>query len=97
MLDPQGLSEDSVCGPIRGIAMVRRRNRVDISGPRIRARGYRAMSIAANVDRFAGEPVFKARPPNVRRSCGTDPGPAGFDWVEIDFSSAPLANGRDDS
>jgi len=76
--------------------MVRRRNRVDISGPRIRARGYRAMSIAANVDRFAGEPVFKARPLSVRRSCGTDPGPAGFDWVEIDFSSAPLADGADD-
>jgi|EndMetStandDraft_2_1072991.scaffolds.fasta_scaffold215627_2 hypothetical protein len=77
--------------------MVRRRNRVDISGPRIRARGYRAMSIAANVDRFAGEPLFKPRPLNVRRSCGTDPGPAGFDWVEIEFSSAPLANGLDDS
>lgn len=75
--------------------MVRRRNRV--SGPRIGARGYRAMSIAANVDRFAGEPVVKAPPLNVRRSCGTDPGPAGFDWVEIEFSSAPLANGIDDS
>ena len=77
--------------------MVRRRNRVDVSGTRIRARGYRAMSIAANVDRFAGELAFKARPLNLRHSCGTDPGPAGFDWVEIDFSSAPLANGRDDS
>jgi hypothetical protein len=55
------------------------------------------MSIAANVDRFAGEPVFKALPLNVRRSSGTDPGSAGFDWVEIDFSSAPLANGLDDS
>jgi hypothetical protein len=77
--------------------MVRRRNRVAISGARIRARGYRAMSIAANVDRCAGEPVFKARPLNVRRSCRTDPGPAGFDWVEIDFSSAPLTSGRDDS
>jgi hypothetical protein len=77
--------------------MVRRRNGVDVNRLRIRARGYRAMSIAANVDRFAGEPAFKARPLNLRRSCGTDPGPAGFDWVEIDFSSAPLANGRDDS
>ena len=76
--------------------MVRRRNRVDVNRLRIRARGYRAMSIAANVDRFAGEPALKARPLNLRRSCGTDPGPAGFDWVEIDFSSAPLANGLDD-
>ena len=65
--------------------MVRRRNRVNVNRLRIRARGYRAMSIAANVDRFAGEPAFKARPLNLRRSCGTDPGPAGFDWVEIDF------------
>lgn len=80
--------------------MVRRRNVVDINGLRIRARAYRAMAIAANVDRSAGESVFKARQLrlflNVRRSCGTDPGPAGFDWVEIDFSSAPLGDGLDD-
>jgi|KBSSwiStaDraftv2_1062776.scaffolds.fasta_scaffold5621942_1 hypothetical protein len=77
--------------------MVRRRNRVDVSGTRIRARGYRAMSIAANVDRFVGEPVLQGSAPKRSTFCGTDPGPAGFDWVEIDFSSAPLANGRDDS
>ena len=75
--------------------MVRRRNRVHISGPRNRARSYRA-----NEDRSAGHSVFNARQSksflNLRRSLGTDPGPAGFDWVEIDFSSAPLADGADD-
>jgi hypothetical protein len=75
--------------------MVRRRNSVDINGLRIRARSFRA-----NADRSAGHSVFKARQSrlflNLQRSRGTDPGPAGFDWVEIDFSSAPLADGLDD-
>ena len=73
--------------------MVRRRNAVD--SLTIRARAHRA-----NADRSAGHPVFKARQSrlflNLQRSRGTDPGPAGFDWVEIDFSSAPLADGLDD-
>ena len=90
---PKGQGEDFVCGPIRGIAMVRRRNAVD--SLTIRVRAYRA-----NADRSAGHSVFKARQSrlflNLQRSRGTDPGPAGFDWVEIDFSSAPLANGLDD-
>ena len=90
---PKGPGEDFVCGPIRGIAMVTRGNAVD--SLTIRARAYRA-----NADRSAGHSVFKARQSrlflNLQRSRGTDPGPAGFDWVEIDFSSAPLADGLDD-
>ena len=89
---PKGPGEDFVCGPIRGIAMVRRRNAVD--SLTIRVRAYRA-----NADRSAGHSVFKARQSRLfflQRSRGTDPGPAGFDWVEIDFSSAPLADGLDD-
>ena len=86
---PKGQGEDFVCGPIRAIAMVRRRNAVD--SLTIRVRAYRA-----NADHS----VFKARQSrlflNLQRSRGTDPGPAGFDWVEIDFSSAPLADGLDD-
>ena len=72
--------------------MVRRRNAVD--SLTIRARAHRA-----NADRSAGHSVFKARQSrlflNLQRSRGTDPGPAGFDWVEIDFR-APLADGLDD-
>jgi hypothetical protein len=89
---PKGQGEDFVCGPIREIAMVTRRNAVD--SLTIRARAYRA-----NADRSAGHSVFKARQSRLvvlQRSRGTDPGPAGFDWVEIDFSSAPLADGLDD-
>ena len=69
--------------------MVRRRNAEGITDQRIPAQGYCVMAIAEKTDRFAGEDVFKARQLkfslNVRRSCGTDPGPAGFDWVDIDF------------
>lgn len=69
--------------------MVRRRNVVDINGLKIRVQAYRAMAIAANLDRSAGESAFKARQLkfclNDLRSWAFDPGPAGFDWVEIDF------------
>ena len=69
--------------------MVRRRNAEDITDQGIPAEAYCVMAIAEKRDRFAGETVFKARQLklflNVRRSCGTDPGPAGFDWVDIDF------------
>jgi hypothetical protein len=69
--------------------MVRGRNAEDKNAARITIQDYRAMAIAAKMDRSAGEAAFEARQLkfslNVRRSCGTDPGPAGFDWVEIDF------------
>ncbi len=69
--------------------MVRRRNAMDISGPRIPAQAYRAMAIAEKMDRSAGGAVIKIHQLKFslggRRSCGIDPGPAGFDWVEIDL------------
>ena len=71
--------------------MVRRRNVVDINDLRIRAQAYRAIAIAANLDRSAGESAFKALQLKLSLndlSCGFDPGPAGFDWVEIDFRQA---------
>ena len=85
LVRPIGLGEDFVCGPIRGIAMVRRQNTEDINGPRIPAQA----AIAEKIDRSAGGAVIRTHqlkvPINVRRFGGTDPGPAGFDWVEIDF------------
>jgi hypothetical protein len=87
LVKPTGPGDDFCLWPTRGIAMVRRRNAEDINAATIQ--DYRAMAIAAKMDRSAGEAAFEARQLkfslNVRRSCGTDPGPAGFDWVEIDF------------
>ena len=84
LVKPTGLGDDFVCGPIRGIAMVRPRNAEDINGPRIPAQ----VTIAEKIDCSAGGAVIKAHQLrlslSVRRSCGTDPGPAGFDCVEID-------------
>ena len=89
LVKPTGLGDDFVCGPIRGIAMVRRLNADDINGLMIPAQAYRTMAIAEKMDRSAGGAVFKAHQLKLslrgRRSCGTDPGPAGFDWVEIDL------------
>ena len=81
--------EDFVCGPIGGVAMVRRRNAEHTNGLRIPAQACCAKPVAQKRDRSRGGAAFKAGQLklslNVRRSCGTDPGPAGFDWVEIDF------------
>jgi hypothetical protein len=69
--------------------MVRRRNAENTNGLRIAARAYRAMTVAENTDRTADWVVFKAHllevPVKVQPLSGTDPGPAGFEWVEIDF------------
>jgi hypothetical protein len=93
LVKPNGPGGDFVCGPIRGMAMVRRRNAVDRLT--IRARVHRA-----NSDRSAGYSIFKARQSRLfltlQRSRGTEPGPAGFDWVEFDFSGATPADGLDD-
>jgi hypothetical protein len=47
------------------------------------------MTVAEKTDRTADWVVFKAHllevPVKVQPLSGTDPGPAGFDWVEIDF------------
>jgi hypothetical protein len=47
------------------------------------------MTVAEKTDRTVGWVVFKAHllkvPVKVRPLSGTDPGPAGFDWVEIDL------------
>jgi hypothetical protein len=65
--------------------MVRRRDTENT----IPAHAYAAVAIAENMDRTTGWVVFKAYqlevPANVGCPGGTDPGPAGFDWVEIDF------------
>ena len=68
--------------------MVRRRNAKDID-PRAPAQGNRAVATAEKMDSSADGVIFKAHPvkvsANVRRLSGADPGPTGFDWVEIDF------------
>jgi hypothetical protein len=69
--------------------MVRRRNAEDVNGLRTPARAYRAMTVAEKTDRTVCWVVFKAHllkvPVKVRPLSGTDPGSAGFDWVEIDL------------
>jgi hypothetical protein len=74
--------------------MVRRRNAEDTNGLRIPAQACCAKPVAQKRDRSRGGAAFKASQLklslNVRRSCGTDPGPAGFDWVEIDFGKLTL-------
>jgi hypothetical protein len=86
--------EDFVCGPIRGVAMVRRRSAGDINGLRIRAQAYRAIAIVANPGESAFKPWQLKISLNNPRSCGFDPGPAGFDWVEIDFGQTHLDKAR---
>jgi hypothetical protein len=89
LVSPTGSGEDFVCGPIGEVGMVRRRNAEDTNGLRIPAQACCAEAVAQKRDRSRGGAAFKAGQLklslNVRRSCGTDPGPAGFDWVEIDF------------
>ena len=84
-----GPGDDFVCGPIKGIAMARRRNAEDINDLRIRAQAYRPMTISEKRDRAVRRVVLKTRqlkvPVNVRPLGEADPGPAGFNWVEIDF------------
>jgi hypothetical protein len=69
--------------------MVRGGNAEDTNGLRIPAQACCAKAVAQKRDRSRGGAAVKAGQLklslNVRRSCGTDPGPAGFDWVEIDF------------
>ena len=59
--------------------MVRRRNAEDINDLRI----------LEQTDRTVGWVVYETHqlkvPLNVRSLGGTDPGPAGFNWVEIDL------------
>ena len=89
LVKPSGPGDDFVCGPIRGIAMVRRRNAEDITDLRIPAQAYRAMTVAEQTDRTVGWVAYKTHqlkvPLNVRSLSGTDPGSAGFNWVEIDL------------
>ena len=66
--------------------MVRRRNAEDINDLRIPAQAYRAMTVAEQTDRTVGSETHQLKVPlNVRSLGGTDPGPAGFNWVEIDL------------
>ena len=69
--------------------MIRRRSAEDIAGLAIQPQASRAMSNAEKKDRTVDGVVvnvhqlkFSAR---VRPSIGIDPGPAGFNWVEIDL------------
>ena len=67
--------------------MVRRWNAEDTHDLRIPAHANRAMTVAEN--RAVRWVVFKTHqlkaPIDVRPLDGTDPGPAGFNWVEIDL------------
>ena len=69
--------------------MVRRWNAEDTNDLKILAHAYRAMTVAEKTDRTVGWVVFKTHqlkaPIDVRPLNGTDPGPAGFNWVEIDL------------
>jgi hypothetical protein len=89
LVKPRESGNDLVCGPIRGNTMVRRRNAENVTRLRIPAQAYRAMTVAEKTDHTADWVVFKAHvlkvPVKVRSLSGTDPGPAGFDWVEIDL------------
>ena len=66
--------------------MVRRSAR-ELTGLRTRAPRYRAVVRAEKIDCTSSDAVLEANqlktPSNIRRAAGTDPGPAGFDWVEI--------------
>ena len=86
LVKPSGPGDDFVCGPIRGIAMVRRRNAEDMNDGRVPAQAYRATTVAEQTDRTVGWVVHQLKVPlNVRSLGGIDPGPAGFNWVEIDL------------
>jgi hypothetical protein len=67
--------------------MVRRRNAEDINGLGIPAQACCAKAVAQKRDRSRGGAAFTAGQLrlslNVRRSCGTDPGPAGFDGSRL--------------
>ena len=68
--------------------MVRRPNAENVTGLR-NPNSRRVMTVAEKTDHTARWVVFKAHlltvPVKVQPLSGTDPGPAGFDWVEIDF------------
>jgi len=76
--------------------MVRRRTAEAVNGLRIPAQACCAMAVAQKRNGSRGA-VFKAGQQklsfNVRRS-GGDPGPAGFDWVEIDFNQTHFDKAR---
>ena len=69
--------------------MVTRRNAEGINDPEILIQAYRATTVAEKTDDAVRWVIFKTHqlkvPADVRPLGGTDPGPAGFDWVEIDL------------
>ena len=69
--------------------MVRRRNAEDIADPTLPGRASRAMAAAEKMDRSVDGVVVNASQlkfsSNVRPSVAIDPGPAGFNWIEIDL------------
>ena len=69
--------------------MVRRRNAEDMNDRRVPAQAYRATTVAEQTDPAVRWVVFKAHrlkvPGDVQPLGGIDPGPAGFNWVEIDL------------
>lgn len=68
--------------------MIKHRNAENVNGLSFPSQ-RRAMTVAEKRDRTADWVVFKAyllkSSVQHRPLSGTDPGPAGFDWVEIDF------------
>ena len=69
--------------------MVRRRNAEGIADPTIPAQASRTMATAEKLDGSVDGVVVKVHQLkfslNVPPSVGIDPGPAGFNWIEIDL------------
>jgi hypothetical protein len=69
--------------------MIKQRNAENVTGLRVPTLAYRRMTVAEKTDRSAHWVIFKAHlfkvPAQDLPYSGTDPGPAGFDWVEIEF------------
>lgn len=69
--------------------MVRRRNAEYIARPTIPGRAGRAVAMAEKMDRNVDGVFVNVRELkfslDARRPTGIDPGPAGFNWIEIDL------------
>ena len=87
---PAGPGDDFACGPIRGLAMVRRWSTEDEGNRRLSARRYRAKETVEKMDCSGDIAVFKAHQltSSSDERTSLDPGPAGFNWIEIDLKQS---------
>lgn len=69
--------------------MIKQRNAENVNGLRVPAPAHRRTMVDGKTDRFAHWLVFRAHlfeaPAQDLPHRRSDPGPAGFDWVEIEF------------